>query len=141
MFPDVASIWTLVLREPLVLPVGTPLRFLRPLRFSLYRASDGLWYLGARDWNAATQRFNTVQPVAGPLRPYSADPAASGLSFAYVDGTGSPLSGSAESHRIAGVRIVARGDSRRVIRVPGRIRGVGASQDSASRFVPLRNAR
>src|SRR5262249_31138143 len=29
--------------------VGRPLRITRPIRFSLYRATDGNWYLGARD--------------------------------------------------------------------------------------------
>src|SRR6185503_10304072 len=52
-FPD-APRWILELREPLLLPPGTPIRFLRPLRLALYHASDNRWYLGARDWNGTS---------------------------------------------------------------------------------------
>ena len=46
---------------------GTPLRVTRHERWVFYRASDGRWYLGLRDWNTAAARFNTSQPVAGPF--------------------------------------------------------------------------
>jgi len=46
---------------------GTPLRVTRHERWLFYRASDGRWYLGFRDWNAASARFNTSQPIAGPF--------------------------------------------------------------------------
>jgi prepilin-type N-terminal cleavage/methylation domain-containing protein len=125
--------WTIPLREQLPVPAGTALRILRPLRLSVYRASDGRWYLGARDWNAATQRFNTIQPVAGPL---------SELRFAYADRFGGELAPGAETSRIASVRIVARGVSLRPVRVPGRRpTTTGAFADSAAVIVVLRNAR
>jgi len=46
---------------------GTPLRVTRHERWLFYRASDGRWYLGFRDWNVAGARFNATQPVAGPF--------------------------------------------------------------------------
>ena len=59
----------------------------RPWRYSLYRASDGRWYLGAKEWKPALGRFNTIQPVAGPLVSASAG----GLRFHYLDSLGGML--------------------------------------------------
>lgn len=44
---------------------GTPVRITRRARYSLYRASDALWYLGRKSYNGMV--WNTIQPVAGPL--------------------------------------------------------------------------
>jgi hypothetical protein len=114
----------------LVVPPGVgPLavvHIVRHVRFSLYRSGDGRWYLGMRDWNAATNRFNAVQPVSGPLAPYSADPARSGLHFTYRDSAGTerpPHAGPDDGVRI--VEIVARAD---------------AGGDSAQRTVGSRDA-
>ena len=141
-FPSVVSLWTIELREPLVVPVGTTLRFTRPLRLSLYRASDNRWYLGARDWNGTSQRFNTIQPVAGPLRPYSLVEFETGLLFTYQDATGALLSDLADTRRIASIRIVARGSSTRVVRLaPTVSQPNGTYLDSARLLVGLRNSR
>lgn len=117
-FPEVAATWTVGLREPLVLPIGTALRFLRPLRLSLYRGADSRYYLGVRDWNGVLQRFNTVQPVAGPLAAYSPS-LATGLRLAYFDASGAPLSVPADPSRVAGLRVVARVDSDSSVAVIG----------------------
>ena len=45
--------------------VGTPVRIARRTRYSLYRASDALWYLGRKTYNGIA--WTTIQPVAGPL--------------------------------------------------------------------------
>lgn len=141
-FGSTSGAWMFPLREQLPVPAGTALRFLRPLRLSLYRASDGRWYMGARDWNGASQRFNTIQPVAGPLQPYSPG-ADSGLRFSYFDATGGELAAPvAQTTQIASVRIVARGLSVRPVRVPG-IGTVSADAfaDSAAVTIALRNAQ
>ena len=52
--------------------LGAPLRITRPMRYSVYRGSDGRWYLGQRDWNTTTQRFNSIQPVSGPFLSFAA---------------------------------------------------------------------
>lgn len=108
--------------EPMALPAGTALRFTRPLRLSIYRSSDGRWYLGARDWNAESRRFNAIQPVAGPLLPYDDD--APGLRFLYKDGQGESLEQPVDVGRIASVIVAAR-----------------TSTDSMVAVVRLRNAR
>jgi len=70
---------------------GTPLRVTRTWRYSLYKASDNGWYLGAKEWNSASGKFNTIQPVAGPLLSASA----AGLRFAYYDSLGNAISSGA----------------------------------------------
>lgn len=67
--PPAASAVTtrLALDAPMDVGGGTPIRVTRHERWVFYRASDGRWYLGFRDWNAANARFNTTQPVAGPF--------------------------------------------------------------------------
>lgn len=45
---------------------GTPVRFLRLRRLSLYRDGTGSWQLGVRERDA--DGWSTTQPVAGPLR-------------------------------------------------------------------------
>jgi len=62
-----AATTRLALDAPMDIGGGTPLRVTRHERWVFYRASDGRWYLGVRDWNAASARFNTSQPVAGPF--------------------------------------------------------------------------
>ena len=141
-FSSPAGAWILALEEPVTVPSGTPLRFTRPLRLSLYRASDSKWYLGARDWNGTSQRFNAIQPVAGPLRPYSANPAASGLVFVYRGGDGAELEAPVDARRVASVTIVSRGATGRTVRMPGVVSAPsGAYEDSVVVSVSPRNAR
>lgn len=45
--------------------IGSPVRIARRTRYSLYKASDGLWYLGRKTYNGVV--WTTIQPVAGPL--------------------------------------------------------------------------
>lgn len=141
-FPSVTSAWTVALQEQLIVPAGAVLRFMRPIRVSLYRASDGRWYLGARDWNAESARFNTIQPVAGPLDPPSPEPARAGLRFEYLDGNGDALADPVDPSLVAAVRIVARGASPRPVRVAGMSTSMGERYvDSAAATFALRNAR
>jgi hypothetical protein len=134
--------WAIALREPLLIPAGTLLRFVRPFRLSLYHASDNRWYLGARDWNAVTQRFNTIQPVAGPLDAANATPDRSGLTFRYLDATGELLPAGADTRSVTAVEIVARGTSIRPARVAG-LRTVSGERfaDSAVVILALPNVR
>ena len=111
---------------------GAPARITRPARYSLYKAGDGLWYLGLRSWNGAARRFNTVQPVSGPYR----RPVGGrfGLDFRYYDSLDNRLSvATLETNRIARieVRLIAdAGDSTRAAR-----------SDSLLLAVALRNRR
>lgn len=133
--------WSIRLVEPVVIPLASALRFTRPMRFSIYQSSDGRWYLGARDWNAALGQFNAIQPVAGPLRPYSADPAATGLRFAYHDSAGTELTAPVEPRRVARITVVVRGRTGRPVRIAGLSRPAGTWDDSAVTVVAMRNRR
>lgn len=127
-FPGVSETRSLILREQIIVPPGAPLRFTRLVRLSLYRGSDSRWYLGSRDWNSELQRFNSVQPVAGPLRPYSQDRGQTGLAFVYRDSAGGELLPPVEPTRIASITIVSRATSARF-------------EDSTAVTIGLRNAR
>lgn len=52
---------------PGTLAIGTPLRLTRRTRYSLYRASDGDWFLGRR--TRGPSGWDVIQPVAGPMLP------------------------------------------------------------------------
>lgn len=95
---------SLVLRlaSPLPAGPGTPVRITRLWKYSLYRGSDGDWYLGAREWNAGSLRFNTIQPVSGPFL----SPSLHGMSLLYYDSSGVAVpSGSPDTRRIAFIRV------------------------------------
>lgn len=138
-FPDVQAVWTLSLREPVILPAGTAVRFCRPMRFSLYRASNSQWYLGARDWNGSGQRFNAIQPVAGPLRAYQSGGSGSGFLLTYQDRAGSPFSDGSDTRGIAAVRIVSRGSA--AVVAPAATTPSTWTPDSLVTRVSFRNSR
>jgi hypothetical protein len=110
-------------------------RVTRPIRYSLYHASDGSWYLGARDWNDASAKFNTTQPLAGPFRSPGAGPV-----FRWFDSTGAVLASPvAWRDQVALVRIDLRAQTRNADRVLGSAWNSGPRADSVSTFVAVRN--
>ena len=117
--------------------VGSPVRFLRRARYSLYYASDGRWYLGYRRCNAdGASACGAIQPVSGPYRAYSADPHASGLLFEYFDATGHRLAPASSQLALARVDITARSESAH--QIPFGIRSNKIS-DSAKVSLAIRN--
>lgn len=140
MFPAAPGAWAVATVEPLALPAGTPLRFTRPLRLSLYRSTDNRWYLGARDWNGEREQFNTIQPVAGPLGEHTAD-TESGLRFAYHDRDGAVLLEPVDGTRVSSVTVVARASTHRPVRMRGLRRADGIYRDSGVAVIRLRNVR
>jgi prepilin-type N-terminal cleavage/methylation domain-containing protein len=107
-------------------------RVTRPWRYSLYRASDGSWYFGAKDWNASLGRFNTIQPVAGPL----VSAAAGGLRFRYLDSLGAPLPVlPPDTRRIASIEVAVRVDST----IPGAYAHATSIRGRATVAIGLRN--
>jgi prepilin-type N-terminal cleavage/methylation domain-containing protein len=90
-------------------PIGLPLRVTRPVRYSLYHASDGDWYLGERDWSNPLAQFATIQPLVGPfLKATSA-----GLSFRYADTTGAWLpTPVADRTAVATIQVALRAQTR-----------------------------
>lgn len=70
-------------------PMRAPLRITRIQRIALYRAGDGSWQLGLRDWSDAAHAFVAPQPAAGPFQRLAADGARTGLR--YFDSSGAEL--------------------------------------------------
>lgn len=106
--------FTVTLTTPLGRDVksGAVVRFIRRQRYSLYRASDGEWYLGYRRCNAsAPSACGAIQPVSGPYRPYSRDPRATGLLFEYFGTAGQALDLETAALAVARVDVTARTES------------------------------
>ena len=117
-------------------PIGSVVRVTRPTRYSLYRGGDSRWYLGARDWNPAANRFNTTQPVSGPF----AAATDRGLEFQYLDSTGAALPRPVVDTRdVAAIRITIRGQTRRSMRAFSSAHG--RAGDSAVVALSIRNRR
>ena len=135
----VPGAFSLALRTPLRAEprAGTPIRFLRRSRYSLYRSSDGLWYLGYRRCGAvAGATCGAIQPLSGPYRPYSSDPAATGILFQYFNSSGSPLSLGNSSASLARVSVTARALSAQRLRSGNAVQTFG---DSSFVTVSIRN--
>jgi len=116
---------------------GAPVHFVRRARYSLYRSSDGDWYLGYRHCNAAGKSAcSSVQPVSGPYRALRGAKGTAGISFRYFDTAGEELTSSA-SFSVARVDIVLRGETRAAVALAGDARKVWS--DSATITVSPRN--
>ena len=95
--------------SPIPATVGAFVRVLRRVRYRLYRAGTGDWYLGYAEWDGVA--FSVVQPVSGPFASYSQRAGASGLALRYFDDAGTQLSLPEDAPRIARVEVVARSAS------------------------------
>jgi hypothetical protein len=110
MVVDVGHVMTLDIRDTLPFVSGSVGRITRPLRYSIYRASDGLWYLGVRTWNSASVEFNGIQPVSGPYAPPGSGPGNSRIE--YFDSLDRALpSGISDTRSIARIEWLVRGGS------------------------------
>ena len=127
---------TLAFDTPAPARPGTALRVTRPVRYSLYRSSDGSWQVGARDWNPSTLRLNTIQPIAGPFLP----PSGHGLAFSYLDSAGRGLTNPDSSAGLALIRIAASAQAVAPVRVLG-ANGTSHRTDSLDVAVFLHNRR
>jgi hypothetical protein len=109
-----ATGFTVTLATPVSSEVkpGAVVRFIRRQRYSLYRASDGEWYLGYRRCNAVgASACGAVQPVSGPYRAYNRNPRVTGLLFEYFGATGQAVDAAAASLATARVDVTARSES------------------------------
>jgi len=100
---------------------GAPIRFMRRARYSLYRSSDGAWYLGYRRCNAIGKSVcSTIQPVSGPYLAYSrGGTGSSGLAFRYFATNGNELFDAALSPALAKIDVVLRGETSREVSLTG----------------------
>lgn len=118
-------------------PAGAPVQVVRRGRYSVYRASDGDWYLGYKRCDAlGPSRCQSVQPVAGPYLARATGTA--GIQFRYFGETGSELSGTDAETGTWRVEVVLRSDTSLSAMVARR---GGALDDSVVMTVGLRNAR
>jgi hypothetical protein len=116
---------------------GTPVRFIRRGRYSLYRSSDGSWYLGYRRCNALGPSVcGAIQPLSGPYRAYSNNPRSTGLLFEFFDASGVGLPPGSSSLTLARIDISARSESRQSLVVEGRS---WIPADSATVSIAIRN--
>ena len=130
----------LQLASPLTAQVGagSPVRFIRRGRYSIYRASDAQWYLGYRRCNAVGERSTcgVIQPLSGPYAEYSTDATSTGLLFEYFNAAGGRLKPGDSPLEIARVDITARAAAGR----RSWMRGSGsAAPQSATVAVAIRN--
>ena len=116
---------------------GAPIVFVRRVRYSIYRSSDGEWYLGYRRCNAGSSVCSAIQPVSGPYRPYSRSPGSSGLSFRYFDGVG--LEVPSPTGNVAQIDVILRGQTSRAASLDGDLRRI--YRDSVVLTVSPRNRR
>lgn len=115
---------------------GAPARFLRRVRYSLYRSSDTKWYLGYRRCGMLPlSSCDAVQPVSGPYNSYSSG-AGAGLSFRYYNMAGAEVV-SGTGVDVSRVDIVLRGATARGVMLTGD--GQRVFRDSAAVTVSPRN--
>lgn len=133
-----ASSYVLTLSPPPVpITPGAAVRFVRRGRYSLYRSSDGKWYLGYRRCNAiGASSCGTIQPLSGNYQSFSSDTTRTGILFRFFDTANHQLGPGSDPLRIARVQIVARATSS----VSVTIDGLGKSAaDSTIVSAALRN--
>ncbi|MEO7648140.1 MAG: prepilin-type N-terminal cleavage/methylation domain-containing protein [Gemmatimonadaceae bacterium] len=92
------------------LSIGTPLRFVRRTRYTLYKAQDNSWYLGY----CSPDCIGNPQPIAGPFLPAGGGTA--GVSFSYQNAAGAITAVPAD---VAQVSIVVRGRTQGVVDMGG----------------------
>jgi prepilin-type N-terminal cleavage/methylation domain-containing protein len=124
--------------------VGAPVRVLKRVRYALYQAGDGKWYLGFSPFLKATSAYDTPSPVSGPYDPYvSGSGAASGFGFRYYDVDGNEIASGADATqraRIARVDLIARARTASNVRTAGVQNGATQQyKDSLAVSVMLRN--
>lgn len=97
---------------------GAAVRFFKKVHYSLYKASDNLWYLGYYDCRTSRVPVcNTIQPIAGPLRPYVAgQPEQAGLRFTYYDTLGNVTANKLAVSRIS---VLMQGEGTKTIQLAG----------------------
>jgi hypothetical protein len=126
-----------VLEDAGSVPAGAPVQLVRRGRYSVYRASDGAWYLGYRRCDAlGPSRCQAVQPVAGPY--HTPAGGESGVAFRYFGESGAELTGAAAETGTWRIEAIVRSDTSGSALMAGRAHALG---DSVAMIVGLRNAR
>jgi prepilin-type N-terminal cleavage/methylation domain-containing protein len=134
-----ASAYVLTLSPvPSAVAAGAAVHFVRRGRYSLYRSSDGKWYLGYRRCNAiGASSCGAIQPLSGSYQSFSSDTTRTGILFRFFDSSNHQLAAGSDPLRIARIQIIARASSS----VSVTIDGVGkTAADSTTVSATLRNS-
>jgi prepilin-type N-terminal cleavage/methylation domain-containing protein len=123
--------------------IGSPIRFAREVRYSIYQASDNQWYIGyqtcvpdATPNTAGT--CGTREVLAGPVLPASTNANVSGLAFQYYNQTGGEVTDVALAGTIARIEVVIRTSSESLRRATSNITSITGG-DSLRFSVGFRN--
>ena len=124
--------------------VGAPVRIMKQVRYKLYQATDGKWYLGYSDFDATTSKYEELTPVSGPYEAYATGTgSATGIGFRYYDVDGNEIASGANATdraRIARVDLIARARTATNVRTAGFQNGLDQQyKDSLAVSVMLRN--
>lgn len=111
-------------------PRGAPVRFVRRVRYSVYRGGDRKWYLGYRRCPGVC---TSIQPLSGPYEPVAGSP----FSFRLFTNAGTPISTSGAFPDVARVQVVPRASYATPFQLPGMSTAI--LQDSLNLTVTLRN--
>ena len=102
--------------DPTLMEPGAPIRFAREVRYSVYQASDGQWYVG---YQRCTPHASLVvagtcgsrEVLAGPVLAASTDTLSSGLYFVYWNQDGARVTTAALDSTIAFIGVGVRTSS------------------------------
>lgn len=124
--------------------VGAPMRFAREVRYSIYNASDGDWYVGyQRCTPSATYgdpgTCGDREVLAGPVLAGTADTLTSGLYFVYYNKAGQRLTALSAADTIARVGIGIRTSAESLLKAGQQTGGSVAGTDSLRFVVGFRN--
>ena len=123
---------------------GAVIRFAREVRYSGYKAADGLWYMG---YQTCTPDSDPLKPgscgtrevLAGPIMPMTTDTNTTGLFFKFYDKNGTVLTAAGDASKIARVTINVRTASTSVRAAVATAVNSIAGGDSLRFAVALRN--
>ncbi|HUF26333.1 MAG TPA: prepilin-type N-terminal cleavage/methylation domain-containing protein [Gemmatimonadaceae bacterium] len=117
---------------------GAPVRIFRPVRYELYQAADGRWYLGASDClPGRTPVCTDPQPVSGPYRADNVNPLLGGLQLQYFDAAGTALDpAAADPHMVVRIGLIVRAETNTPFNTA---KATGRYRDSLSFTIGLRN--
>jgi prepilin-type N-terminal cleavage/methylation domain-containing protein len=124
--------------------MGAPIRFAREVRYSIYAASDGQWYIGYQRCTPDATYGNvgacgTREVLAGPVRPGTADTTSSGLFFVYYNRLGTRLTALSNTDTIALINVGIRTNTESLLKATTKTGGSIATSDSIRFSVGLRN--
>jgi prepilin-type N-terminal cleavage/methylation domain-containing protein len=123
---------------------GAPIRFAREVRYSVYQATDGKWYVGFQRCtpNATYGNLGTCgdrEVLAGPVLAGSADTLSSGLFFVYYNKSGTRITSITNTDTIARISVGIRTTSESLLKATTKIGGDITGGDSIRFTIGIRN--